>query len=110
MNSGIMFHFQRDRCIGAMLRNLALGVLFTLSATSARPQGALAYDLMIDASGSMKGFSQGDKAAWNAMLSALESKADRRWSFGSRVTSVQTSLTDVALDQRMTRLGKCFMK
>lgn len=83
-------------------------LLFFLLLTIACPPLVWAdYDVMLDASGSMRGFKK-ERVTWEKLLSNLESSARRKYQFGDRnnFKRVKADLINVRLRDQETYLGQ----
>lgn len=76
--------------------------LFVLSLLGGSPS-ALSYDLMLDVSGSMKGFSSYPQ--WRQLLDSLQGGADGTWVFGAKARRYEGSLSSAPLNEAKTELG-----
>jgi len=65
------------------------------------------YDIMLDASGSMRGF-KAERETWQKLLSSLESSAQRKYQFGNKdnFRRVKAALINVRLRDKATYLGE----
>lgn len=71
---------------------------------------AVAYDVMLDASGSMQGFKEASGDAWTGLLNGLESGARRTYYFGDRTGVPNSLLAQVRLNHENTRLDEALQR
>lgn len=82
-------------------------LLFVLFMISNCPVGAVEYDLMLDASGSMLGF-QKKPETWRKLITSMESSARHKYQFGDKdnFMRVKGTLLNVRLRDQDTYLGQ----
>jgi len=83
------------------------GLLFMLTTVWVCPLWAGDYDVMLDASGSMRGFKK-ETETWQKLLTRLESSARNKYQFGNRhnFKRVDAPLINVRLRDQETYLGE----
>ena len=95
---------------------LLVAVLGLMLLGGAADVAALAYDIMLDASGSMAGFKTEQdatyQARWRGILGALEAGAGDKFQFGNRdnFRAIQASLYEVPLRDDETYLGEAVQR
>ncbi len=84
-----------------------LSLLFITTVLMASPCSAITYDVMLDVSGSMRGFKK-EAATWKQLLTSLEASARHKYQFGDQnnFMRVEGSLTQVRLRDHKTYLGQ----
>jgi len=84
-----------------------LYLLLITTVLMASPCNAVTYDVMLDVSGSMRGFKK-EAATWKQLLNNLEASARHKYQFGDRhnFMRIEGSLTQVRLRDNKTYLGQ----